>query len=77
MKSHLHIGHIIQDKVKEEQISVSQFARELHCNRTNVYDIFERQSLDTNLLRRISVILNTDFFEILSNEMKDIDRYDV
>lgn len=42
--------------------TVSWFARLLKCDRTNVYDIFTRQSIDTSLLMRISCILNHNFF---------------
>lgn len=38
------------------------FAAKLSCDRTNVYKIFARPSIDTQLLFRISVILNRNFF---------------
>lgn len=37
-------------------------ARQLGCARTYVYKIYERPSIDTSLLLRISKILEHDFF---------------
>ena len=38
------------------------FADMLHCDRTNVYKIFKKQSIDTALLEKISTILQHNFF---------------
>lgn len=51
--------------------TVKWFAEQLHCKRTNVYNIFNRQSVDTDLLERISRILDHDFFLDLSMGMKN------
>ena len=51
-----------------KQCTVSWFARELHCDRRNIYRIFERENIDIQLLGRISQILNHDFFKDLSKE---------
>lgn len=37
-------------------------ARQLGCARTYIYKIYERPSIDTNMLMRISKILEHDFF---------------
>ena len=52
-----HIGQIIEKELHRQERSVTWFARRLYCDRTNVYNIFRRQSLDTELLLRISIIL--------------------
>lgn len=64
----IHIGQLIKKVFKQEysQQTISWFAGELHCNRTNVYDIFRRQSIDTDKLRQISIILSHDFFADIS-----------
>lgn len=58
----LHIGQLIEQELRRQERSVSWFARKLCCDRTNVYDIFKRQSIDTTLLLRISRILHRNFF---------------
>lgn len=47
------------------------FAEQLHCKHTNVYDIFNRRSVDTTLLERISRILEHDFFLDLSVKLNE------
>lgn len=49
--------------------TINWFARELHCDRRNIYRIFERENIDILLLGRISQILNHDFFLDLSNSL--------
>jgi len=66
----IHIGSIIKKKVKEKGLTVSGFARAIHCSRANVHSIFERKSLDTELLIRISNVLSFNFL-LLYNESKN------
>ena len=65
-----HIGQIIEKELHRQERSVTWFARRLYCDRTNVYNIFRRQSLDTELLLRISIILEYNFFQIYSDIYK-------
>jgi len=58
-----NIGKIIEEKLREKGISVSEFARRINTNRNNVYDIFRRDSIDTQLLQKISIVLDYDFFQ--------------
>ncbi len=51
--------------------TVTWFAEQLHCKRTNVYDIFNRANVDTGLLTRISRVLEHDFFHDLSENLKE------
>ena len=64
----VNIGEIIKEELRKQERSVAWFARKLYCDRSNVYDIFRRKSIDTDLLLRISIILNRDFFK-LYNQM--------
>jgi hypothetical protein len=64
------IGEQIKKELQRQERTVAWFARKLNCNRQNVYDIFKRNNIDTELLLRISLILNTNFFSFFSNEFK-------
>lgn len=66
-----HVGRMIKNELDRhpKAHTVTWFAGQLHCKRTNVYDIFSRPSVDTALLMRISRILDHDFFLDLSAEM--------
>ena len=67
----MHIGNLIKQQLEEQGRTVVWFARKLSCSRTNVYKIFEKPSIDTNLLLRISSILNYDFFKHYTEYFKD------
>ena len=58
----IHIGKEIRIELKRQERGVTWLAAKLHCDRTNVYDIFKRQGIDTRLLERISIILHRNFF---------------
>ena len=57
----LHIGQIIRQKVDEKGIKISQLSHRLNYTRRNIYDIFDRESVDSKLLAKISKILDYDF----------------
>ena len=70
----LHIGNLIKERLKEEHKTVVWLAQEQGCHRTNVYNIFEKCSLDTNTIRRISIIMRHNFFDYLQEDtQKQID----
>lgn len=60
----IHIGKEIEAELHRQERGVTWLARKLHCDRTNVYNIFKRQGIDTRLLERISIILNRNFFAL-------------
>lgn len=61
MENDIHIGELIKAKFASSGLSVAEFARRLHCDRTNIYSIFKRSSIDTKLLVTISEVLEYDF----------------
>ena len=65
----IHIGNIIKKQFEEQAISVSLFAKQLCCDRTNIYSIFNRERIDTELLKKISIALNHNFFKYYSEEL--------
>lgn len=69
----MHIGHEIELELRQQGRSVTWFADKLCCNRRNVYKIFERESIDTELLRRISVVLGRNFFNLLGNDLDAVE----
>ena len=63
------IGREIKDELKRQHRTVVWLAEQLSCNRSNVYKIFNKTSIDTHELMRISRILNRDFFELYHDEL--------
>lgn len=70
----MHIGRNIRKKLKEDGHSVTWFAEQICCTRTHVYKIFNRSSIDTEVLIRICQVLNHDFFEDMSKEFNERER---
>ena len=68
MEDKFHIGRLIKSVFEQKEMSVSEFARQIHCERTNVYTIFNRSSIDVELLVRISKVLEHNFLEDVINE---------
>lgn len=67
----INIGQIIQEELRRQERTPTWLARKINCQRSNVYYIFSQQSINTDLLRRISIALGRDFFNEYSQEIKD------
>ncbi len=57
------IGQLIKERMEAENITAIEFSKRLKTERSNVYNIFSRDSIDTSLLKKIGHILNYDFFQ--------------
>lgn len=64
----IDIGKLIHEQVKRQGKSVTWLAQQLNYSRTNLYKIFDKTSIDTDVLLRISQALNYDFFALYSQE---------
>ena len=67
----LDIGEIIKREFEKSGLSASQFARMINKERSLVYHIFKRQSIDTDLLYKISMALNIDLFRLFSEKLRE------
>ena len=63
------IGEIIEREVRKQLIPITKFADMICCQRNNVYDIFRRSKIDILLLKRISEVLNRNFFKELAEDL--------
>ena len=66
-----------QSKSGDRKCNVTWLAARLNCDRRNVYDIFRRPTIDSQLLAQLSIVLEHNFFrdiaemiEIRINEKK-------
>ena len=64
----IHIGEAIKNELLKQERTITWLARKLYCDRSNIYDIFKRHSIDSLLLLRISIILNYNFFSLYDKE---------
>ena len=67
----VNIGQKIKEELQHQERTVSWLARKLNCTRAAVYRIFDKNSIDTALLTSISQVLHHNFFEELSDEVKN------
>ena len=64
----MNIGKHVEEILRKQGKSAAWLASQIPCERTNVYNIFKRKSMDVRLLMRISEVLKYDFFKELSDE---------
>lgn len=62
----IFIGKVIEEELRRQERTVTWLSRKIHCDRRNIYDIFSRTSIDTELLYKISMVLHKDFFAYFS-----------
>ena len=67
----MHIGSIIKTELEKQGKTVVWLAEQLSYSRANIYKIFDKPSIDTDVLYRISVVLKFDFFKIYSSNMEE------
>ena len=72
--AHIHIGRLIKAELDRQGRKAQWFADQLCFERTNVYNIFRRQSIDADLLLRISKILQYDFFALYSQQVSCVEN---
>lgn len=58
-----------QFKALHKGCGVKWLAERLNCDRRNIYDIFRRPTIDTQLLTQISIALNHNFFKDIASEI--------
>ena len=62
-------GDLINEEVRRQGMPVTKFAKEINCQRNNVYDIFNRSNMDIDLLKRISKVLGVNFFQKIADDL--------
>ncbi|MBP5798256.1 MAG: XRE family transcriptional regulator [Bacteroidales bacterium] len=68
----IHVGSLVKLELRKQGYSVTWLARQLHKERSGVYKMLSRKSLDISTLMMVSVVLNHDFFADIS---KMLQRY--
>lgn len=64
------IGELIENEVRKQEIPITEFAKMIHCERNNVYNIFSRDNMDIIQLKRISNVLKRNFFKELAEDIE-------
>ena len=59
----IHIGRRIRTKLKEQGRTTIWLANQIPCTPNHLYKVYDKPSINTDLLKRISKILDYNFFE--------------
>lgn len=65
----IHVGRMVVGEMLRQEKKASWLAREVNRERSSVYKMFARNSLDVEMLIRISVLLHHDFFKDISERV--------
>ena len=63
----IRIGQEIKQEVQKQDLTIEDFAKNLHLASSEIENIFNKTSLETDLLLKISKLLKRDFFSLFSN----------
>ena len=66
----LHIGQRIHEELKQQGRTVTWLAKQLCMERTSLYYTFRQNSINLELLLRISFFLNHNFLQDISDSFK-------
>lgn len=66
----LHVGNLIKEKLSQRNVSISEFAKMLYMDESNLYKTLKKKHINTELLARISELLNYNFFVDFQNQME-------
>ena len=69
MADNINIGHEIHQELQRQGRTVVWLSQQLGTSRMACYRIFDCYSIDTQLLRRISILLGRDFFKLYSESL--------
>ena len=72
--SYTHLDVYKRQELYRQNRSITWFAEQLCCSRSNIYKIFSHSDINTMLLLKISVILHCNFFRYYSDTLGDIEK---
>ena len=65
----IHVGSMVKQELRRQKTSVSWLSRQLNMERSGVYKMLHRRSIDISTLIQISIVLDHDFFADISNKL--------
>ena len=68
----IHIGNLIRDELRRQGHTNQWLADQLSVERSTVQRLFNKPSIDTQQLLRISKVLGKDMFAYYSNAFSDV-----
>jgi hypothetical protein len=59
----VHVGNMIREELEQQGRTVIWFAKQIYCEKSNVYKMFKRKSIDLIQLMRVSEVLQHNFLK--------------
>ena len=64
----IHIGEKIKQRAEELRIGSTELGKLVNTSKQNVYGIYKRKSIDSEMLRKLAKALDYDFFQYYNIE---------
>ena len=68
----IHIGEKIKNRATELRMGPTELGKLVNTSKQNIYGIYKRKSIDSELLRKFCKVLDYDFFQYYSIEKPSI-----
>ena len=59
----IHVGKMIHEELLSQGRTVTWFAKQICCEKSNIYKLFRRESIDLLQLMKISEVLGHNFLK--------------
>lgn len=67
----VHVGELVFAELKRQGRTVNWLASQIYCEKSNIYKLFRRKSVDLEQLMHISEVLNHNFLRDCFTEKPD------
>ncbi len=67
----IHLGSLVKQELLKQDKSVFWLSEAIKVERSGIYKLFRRKNISMQLLLKISIALNHDFFEDISEALKN------
>lgn len=57
----LNNGAIVEHAIRRQNVNISELSRRMKVNRKTLYNWFQNEKLDTEVIRKIGQVINYDF----------------
>lgn len=71
MYKQINIGEEIKKEMDNQKIGATMMAQKIDTNRKRIYRIFAKNSIDTDMLFKVSKVLKHDFFKLYSDKLSE------
>lgn len=71
----IHVGNVLEQVLRMERIGISELSRKLKVSRRTIYNWFEQENLDLQIILEVGNIIGHDFTAELPESLIRTNRY--